>query len=98
MLVLGHHPFEGAIQMSDQPPRLMQPSIDTLGMLRDLVEALDRRIPNALSARESRIASDASELRRLALQRIDELTRPRLDNHYDQEVAEAVMSDDGPSL
>jgi hypothetical protein len=84
--------------MKDHTPDLVQPSIDTLGMLRDLVEALDRRIPNATSARESRIASDAAELRKLALQRIDELTRPRVGNRYDQDVAEAVMSDDGPSL
>lgn len=83
--------------MRDQPPDLVQPSIDTLGMLRDLVEALERRIPNALSVRESRIASDAAELRRVALQRIEELTRPRSNNRYDQQVAEAVMSDDGPS-
>ena len=84
--------------MRERLPDLVQPSIDTLGMLRDLVEALERRIPNAVSVREGRIASDAAELRRLALQRIDELTRPRLDHRYDQEVAEAVMSDDGPSL
>ena len=83
--------------MKERRPDLVQPSVDTLGMLRDLVDALERRIPKAVSARESRIASDASELKRLALQRIDELTRPGVDNRYDQDAAEAVMSDDGPS-
>ena len=33
--------------MDDRPPDLVQPSTDTIGMLRELVDALDRRVPRA---------------------------------------------------
>lgn len=55
-------------------PGLVQPSTDTIGMLRDLVDALDRRVPNAERVGEVQIAIEAAALRRAALQRIDELT------------------------
>lgn len=57
-------------------PDLVRPSTDTIGMLRDLVDALDRRVPNVERVGETRIAFDAAELRKAALQRIEELTRP----------------------
>jgi len=53
---------------------LVQPSTDTIGMLRDLVDALDRRVPNAERVGEARIALEAAALKRAALQRIKELT------------------------
>ena len=83
--------------MNDRPPELVQPSTDTIGMLRELVDALDRRVPRAERVGETRIAFEAAALRRAALNRIDELTRPGVENAYDQGLAEAVMSDDGPA-
>lgn len=63
------------IEGKDRPPDLVQPSTDTVGMLRDLVDALDRRVPHAERVGETRIALDAAALRKAALNRIDELTR-----------------------
>jgi hypothetical protein len=83
--------------MNDQPARLLQPSTDAIGTLRELVDALDRRVPRAASAGETRIAFEAAALRKAALNRIEELTRPRADDAYDQVLAEAVMSDEGPA-
>jgi hypothetical protein len=57
-----------------RPPSLVQPSTDTIGMLRDLVDALDRRVPNAERVGEGQIAIEAAALKRAALRRIEELT------------------------
>jgi hypothetical protein len=43
--------------------------------LRELIEALDRRVPRVERAGEAQIASDAAALREKALRRIEELTR-----------------------
>lgn len=83
--------------MNNRPLGLVQPSTDTIGMLRDLVDALDRRVPHAERAGEIRIAHDAAALRTAALHRIEELTRTGVNDAYDQVLAEAVMSDDGPA-
>lgn len=56
-------------------PLLVLPSTDTIGMLRELVEALDRRIPNVERGDETQIASDAASLRKAAVHRIEELSR-----------------------
>jgi len=61
--------------MNNRLPGLVQPSTDTIGMLRDLVDALDRRVPHAERVGETRIALDAAALRKAALDRIEELTR-----------------------
>jgi len=62
--------------MSERPPPdLVQPSTDTIGMLRDLVDALDRRVPRAERVGETKIALEAAALRKAALDRIKELTR-----------------------
>jgi hypothetical protein len=61
--------------MNDRPPDLLLPSTDTIGMLRELVDALDRRVPQAERVGETRIALDAAALRKAALNRIEELTR-----------------------
>jgi hypothetical protein len=63
--------------VNERPADLVQPSTDTIGMLRDLVDALDRRVPRAERAGETRIASEAAALRTAALNRIEELTRTR---------------------
>jgi hypothetical protein len=65
-------------------------------MLRELIDALDRRVPHVERAGETQIALDAAVLKRAALNRIEELTRTDVENAYDQVRAEAVMSDDGP--
>jgi hypothetical protein len=89
--------IEGTPDVSGRPPDLVQPSTDTIGMLRELVDALDRRVPRAERVGETRIAFEAAALRRAALNRIEELTRPGVEHAYDQGLAEAVMSDDGPA-
>jgi hypothetical protein len=64
--------------------------------LRELITALDRRVPHAERSGETRIASDARRLRREAAARIDALTRVGVDERlFDQELAEAIMTDDG---
>jgi hypothetical protein len=45
-----------------------------LDALREIVEALDRRIPHVERASESKIAAEAKRLRAAALQRIASLT------------------------
>jgi hypothetical protein len=64
--------------------------------LRELIRALDRRVPHPERAGEIRIARDAQMLRREAVARIEALQRtgPN-DNLYDQELVEAIMTDDG---
>jgi hypothetical protein len=67
-------------------------------MLHELIDALDRRVPHAERASETRIASDAAALRSAALTRIAELTRPGVDHaDSDEGLAEAAMRDDGPA-
>ena len=60
-----------------RPPDLVQPATDTIGMLRDLVDALDRRVPHVERVGETQIALEAAALRQAALTRIEELTRTR---------------------
>ena len=67
--------------------------------LRELVEALDRRVAHVERLGETRIAGEAAALREQAVHRIDELTTAR--SHGDTREAErsaAVMSDDGGPL
>ena len=67
-----------------------------LAALRELIGALDRRTPQAERPDELRIARDAQRLRREAVARIEELTGARSDaDVYDQELVEAIMTDDG---
>jgi transcriptional regulator of aromatic amino acid metabolism len=53
------------------PPSV--PSDRTLAHLRELIEALDRRVPQIESAGESEIAREAAAVRDKALERIREL-------------------------
>ncbi len=50
-------------------------SSELLDALREIVEALDRRIPHVERASEVEIAADAKRLRAAALQRIASLRR-----------------------
>ena len=62
--------------------------------LREIIDALDRRIPQIEHAGEMRIALDALVLRREAVTRLDELQRA--DNGgYDETLVGAIMTDDG---
>jgi hypothetical protein len=67
-----------------------------LAALRELIGALDRRAPQTERPGEIRIARDAQRLRREAVARIKELTGGGSDaNAYDQDLVEAIMTDDG---
>jgi hypothetical protein len=75
----------------------MSTPIGTVTALRELIAALDRRVPHVERAGEVQIARDASILRREALRRIEELTRASSPDHpsYSQDLVEAIMTDDG---
>jgi hypothetical protein len=82
--------------MTDKELRSVSTPTRILAMLRDLIAALDRRVPRVERAGEIRIARDAQRLRREAVARIEELTGAGSDaNGYDQDLVEAIMTDDG---
>ena len=67
--------------------------------LRELVEALDRRVAHVERLGETRIASEAAALRKDAVNRIQELTAAP--SHHDTREAERsgeLMTDDGGPL
>jgi hypothetical protein len=67
-----------------------------LAALRELIGALDRRAPQIERPGGIRIARDAQRLRREAVARIKELMGAGSDaNAYDQDLVEAIMTDDG---
>jgi hypothetical protein len=63
--------------------------------LRELIVALDRRVPYVERIGEIQIAKDAAMLRSAALRRVEELTPAGSDQQYDKELVEAIMTDDG---
>ena len=65
--------------------------------LRELVSALDRRVPHVARPGELRIAQEAQVLRREAVAQIEGLRqqRPCDDPGYDHELVNAIMTDDG---
>ena len=71
-------------------------SAEILAALRELVEALDRRVPHLERSGEIQIAKDAALLRNEAVTRIAALQRagPHPATH-DQELVDAIMTDDG---
>ena len=67
-----------------------------LAALRELIDALDRRIPHGERPGEMGIARDSERLRRESAARIEELTLAESDgNRHDQDLVEAIMTDDG---
>jgi hypothetical protein len=62
--------------------------------LRELVDALDRRVAHVERLGEARIARDAAGLRKEALDRIQELTASDRDTREDERSG-GVMTDDG---
>ena len=67
--------------------------------LRELVKALDRRVPHVERLGEAGIARDAAALRQEAAKRLEELTSPPRDPQAREDArAAAVMTDDGAPL
>ena len=83
-------------RMADKKPGNVSTQTHVLAALRELIRALDRRVPRVERAGEIRIARDAQMLRREAVTRIEELKRAGSDDDmHDQEFVEAIMTDDG---
>lgn len=82
--------------MSDQPQRSVSTVNRIISTLRELVSALDRRVPHVDRPGELRIARESRMLRREAVAQIEALSRHQPDDRpYDQELADAIMTDDG---
>jgi hypothetical protein len=82
--------------MSDQPQRSVSTVNRIISTLRELVSALDRRVPHVDRPGELRIAGESRMLRREAVAQIEALSRHEPDDRpYDQELADAIMTDDG---
>jgi len=64
--------------------------------LRELIEALDSRVPRVERAGEAQIARDAAALRQEAVRRIEELTRAGPNQAPDGGPVPSRMSDDKP--
>jgi len=75
--------------MSGQQPT-RESTVQVIAALRELIDALDRRVPHIERAGERQIASDAAKLRSEAVARISELT-----SASDSNLTNATMSDDG---
>jgi len=53
----------------------MPPAPEIIATLRELIAALDERVPHVERAGEAQISRDSAALRAAAVKRIDELTR-----------------------
>ena len=74
----------------------MGTDLHTLAALRELVRAIDRRLPHLERESESRIATDARLLRHQAVTRIEERQRAvRGNDRHEAELVDAIMTDDG---
>ena len=82
--------------MTEKPRRSVSTATRIVSTLRELISALDRRVPHVDRPGELRIARDAQMLRRQAVTQIEALNRQEPDDKpYDQELADAIMTDDG---
>jgi chorismate mutase len=82
--------------MTGKPQSRISTTSRIVSTLRELISALDRRVPHVERPGEIRIARDAQILRRQAVAQIEELSRQGPDDKpYDQELVEAIMTDDG---
>ena len=67
-----------------------------LAALRELIEALDRRVPRVERVGEIRIAREAAALKKEAMRRIEVLRAAAPDRQTrESALANAVMTDDG---
>jgi len=83
--------------MTETPPQgSASPASRLVTRLRELVSALDRRVPRAERPGEVGIARDARTLRSEALAQLEALEHHEPDDtSCAEELAEAVMTDDG---
>jgi hypothetical protein len=82
--------------MSDRRITESSSPSEVIAALRELIEALDCRVPHADRSGEIRIGKDAAMLRNEAVTRIAALQHTGL-NHpaHDRELVDAIMTDDG---
>jgi hypothetical protein len=81
--------------MTENPQRSVSTANRVVTTLRELVSALDRRVPHVERPGEVRIARDARMLRREASRQIEALSLQGTDDKpYDQELVDAIMTDD----
>jgi hypothetical protein len=82
--------------MDDQQPPRATDRDRVVSELRELIDALDRRVAHIERVGEIEIAREAAALKREALTRIEALTRRPLDRpEREAALADAVMTDDG---
>ena len=82
--------------MTEKPQRSVSAASRILTTLRELISALDRRVPHVERPGEIRISRDAQMLRREAVAQIEALSRQGPDDKpHDQELVDAIMTDDG---
>ena len=79
--------------MTEKPQRGGFASNRIVSTLRELISALDRRVPHDDRPGELRIAQDAQMLRRQAVEALNR--QESADRPYDQELVNAIMTDDG---
>jgi hypothetical protein len=85
-----------ALHMGDRRIDAGSSTSEVLAALRELVEALDRRVPHAERSGEVRIRKDAAMLRSEAMTRIAALQRAGPSPApQDQELVNAIRTDDG---
>ena len=85
-----------AHQMSDRRITGGSPPSEVIAALRELIEALDRRVPQVERSGELRIGKDAAMLRSQAVTRIEALQRAALNRPaHDQALVDAILTDDG---
>jgi hypothetical protein len=70
-------------------------STSVIAALRELIEALDRRVPRVERAGEAQIARDAAALRQEAVNRIEELMRAGSNQAPESGPIPSTASDDG---
>ena len=82
--------------MTDTPQLRVSTVNRVISTLRELVGALDRRVPHVDRPGEPRIARESGMLRSEAIAQIAALSRYEVDERpYDEELADAIMTDDG---
>lgn len=82
--------------MDDQQRTAAAARDHVIAALGELIDALDRRVPNVERVGEIRIAREAAALKKEALTRIEELNRAAADRQTrEAALADAVMTDDG---
>ena len=83
--------------MSDKSGPVPVDRARVLAALGELIEALDRRVPQVERLGELRIAREAAALRKDAAMRIEQLRTGESDRR-EAELSDAVMADDGSPL